>query len=205
MKNNTEKPMENLEQKNQEIVNTPKKQEVPKTQSEKKIIEPKKEQAITDSKKPEIQKKEVQKVKKEKAVLNSKNVPVSTKYSSDICKFIKTKSIETAIKDLEQVLSHKKAIPMRGGYGHKKSAKGFASGSGKYPEKATGYFIKLLKSLSANAAANGLEKPIITEAFANRGSKPRARFGKWQRKRTHIKIVAREIKIKEKKNVRVVV
>ena len=178
MKNNTEKPMENLEQKNQEIVNTPKKQEVPKTQTEKKIIEPKKEQAITDSKKPEIQKKEVQKIKKEKAVLNSKNVPVSTKYSSDICKFIKTKSIETAIKDLEQVLSHKKAIPMRGGYGHKKSAKGFASGSGKYPEKATGYFIKLLKSLSANAAANGLEKPIITEAFANRGSKPRARFGK---------------------------
>src|SRR3989344_1988790 len=40
-----------------------------KTQTEKKIIEPKKEQAITDSKKPEIQKKEVQKVKKEKTEL----------------------------------------------------------------------------------------------------------------------------------------
>src|SRR3989344_275642 len=42
-----------------------------KTQTEKKIIEPKKEQAITDSKKPEIQKKEVQKVKKEKTELNA--------------------------------------------------------------------------------------------------------------------------------------
>jgi len=42
-----------------------------KTQTEKKIIEPKKEQAITDSKKPEIQKKETQKVKKEKTELNA--------------------------------------------------------------------------------------------------------------------------------------
>ena len=199
MKDNIKKPMENLEQKNQEIVNTSNKQEVQKSNTEEKTIEIKKEQATKDPKKPELQKKEVQKVKKEKAVVNSRNVSISTKYSRDICRFIKNKSIEEAIKDLEQVLSHKKAIPMRGGYGHKKSAKGFASGSGKYPEKATESFIKLLKSLSANAAANGLEKPIITEAFANMGSKPRARFGKWQRKRTHICFVARELKIKGKK------
>ncbi|HLD38067.1 MAG TPA: uL22 family ribosomal protein [Candidatus Nanoarchaeia archaeon] len=149
-------------------------------------------------KKSETQKKKIQ---KNEAVVNIQNAPVSTKYSRDICKFIKYKQIEKAINDLEQVLAHKKAIPMKGGVGHKKSAGSFASGSGKYPKDATEYFIKLLKSLSANATANGLENTTIVEAFANIGQKPRARFGRWKRKRTHLRLVAKELikKQKEKK------
>ena len=141
------------------------------------------------------------KIQKNEAVVNIQNAPVSTKYSRDICKFIKYKQIEKAINDLEQVLAHKKAIPMKGGVGHKKSAGSFASGSGKYPKDATEYFIKLLKSLSANATANGLENTTIVEAFANIGQKPRARFGRWKRKRTHLRLVAKELikKQKEKK------
>lgn len=149
-------------------------------------------QKTTETKKPETQNKKI--VKKNEAVVNIQNAPVSTKYSMAICKFIKNKQIEKAINELEQVLIYKKAIPMVGGVGHKKSARGFASGSGKYPQDATKYFITLLKSLSANAITNGLEKPIITEAVANIGQKPRARFGKWKRKRTHIRLVAREKK-----------
>ena len=109
-----------------------------------------------------------------------------------ICRFIKNKQIKKAINELELVIACKKAIPMRGGVGHKKSAGGFASGSGKYPQNVAKYFITLLKSLSANAITNGLENPIITEAFANIGQKPRARFGRWQRKRTHLKLCAKE-------------
>lgn len=194
-----EKPVENLEQKKQEIVNAPKKQEVHKTQPEKKIIEPKKEQTITDSKKPETPTK---KIMKDEAVVNIKNAPVSTKYSMAFCKFIKNKQIEKAINELEQVLVYKKAIPMKGGVGHKKSAGGYASGSGKYPQDATKYFIGLLKSLSSNAAANELKNPVIVEAFANIGQKPRARFGKWKRKRTHLRLVARELKIKNKEKIK---
>src|SRR3989344_4790232 len=88
-------------------------------------------------KKSETQKKKIQ---KNEAVVNIQNAPVSTKYSRDICKFIKYKQIEKAINDLEQVLAHKKAITMKGGVGHKKSAGSFASGSGKYPKDATEYF-----------------------------------------------------------------
>jgi len=139
------------------------------------------------------------KIKKDKAVVNIQNAPVSTKYSRDICKFIKHKQIKKAIDDLEQVLVYKKAIPMKGGVGHKKSAGSFASGSGKYPQDATKYFIGLLKSLSSNAIANELENPYIVEAFANIGQKPRAKFGRWKRKRTHIILVAKEIKIKKEK------
>ncbi len=213
-KQKTEKLPEKLGQKNQKIDDASKKQEAVKIKPEEKIIPEKQkvsemqtenEQKTAKIKKQETQKKEVQKVKKDKANVNIEGAPISTKYSRDICRFIKNKPLDEAIKDLEQVLIYKKAIPMRGGYGHKKSAKGFASGSGKYPQNAAKYFIKLLKNLSANASANGLENPIITEAFANTGSKPRARFGRWQRKRTHIKLTAREknmnkkIKNKEKK------
>ena len=194
--------METTKQKNQKsekikkqpTADAQKEQEAPKIKVENET------EKIAETKKQETQKKKIQKIKKNEANVNIQNAPVSTKYSLDICRFIKYKSIEKAINELEQVLIYKKAIPMRGGYGHRKSAGRFASGSGKYPHNATKYFIILLKSLSANATANGLENPIITEAFANIGQKPRARFGRWQRKRTHIRLVAKNKinKIKKK-------
>ena len=205
MEQKNQKSDEKKQNKKQEIVK--KTNEIVKADD--KIMEktetgkPKEDKNIENKKSEEIKKSETQKkkIQKNEAVVNIQNAPVSTKYSRDICKFIKYKQIEKAINDLEQVLAHKKAIPMKGGVGHKKSAGSFASGSGKYPKDATEYFIKLLKSLSANATANGLENTTIVEAFANIGQKPRARFGRWKRKRTHLRLVAKELikKQKEKK------
>ncbi|MDP3758590.1 MAG: uL22 family ribosomal protein [Candidatus Daviesbacteria bacterium] len=189
-----EQKMENLEQKNKK--SDEKKQKVPKTLTEEKTTEIKKPETQPSPRDHPAGRK---KIKKNEAVVNIQNAPVSTKYSMGICKFIKNKKIEKAINDLEQVLVYKKAIPMRGEVGHKKSAGHFASGSGKYPQDATKYFIKLLKSLSSNASVNGLENPIIVEAFANIGQKPRARFGRWKRKRTHLRLVARDKKTLSKK------
>lgn len=165
----------------------------------KKEMEQKVDESKEDVKEPKKETKENPKIKKTEAVVNGVSVPVSTVYSIEVCRFIKNKPINTAIYDLEQVLVHKKAIPMRGEYAHKKSVKGISSGVGKYPEQTAGAFIKLLKSLSANAAANGVENPIIFEAFANIAPRPRGRFGRWKRKRTHIRIAAKERKMKEKK------
>ncbi len=176
----------------QEGTNTSSKPQSPK-------LEDKTQKTEGEKEKPEEKKKkEVVKIKKDKAVVNGKNVPISTKYAVEICKFIKYKPIDIAINNLEQVLAHKKAIPMKGEYGHKK---GKRMAGGKYPKKATEHFIKLLKSLSANAIANSLDEPIISEAVANIAPRPRARFGRWQRKRTHVKIVAREKKVKSNKKV----
>ena len=116
-----------------------------------------------------------------------------------IGKFVKNKSIKKALEDLNQVLLKKRAVPMSGEYGHKKSVKKTASGAGKYPKIATEYFIKLIKSLNANSIANGIENPIISEIIPNMASRPSGRFGKWKRKRTHIKLVAVEMKIKGRK------
>lgn len=142
------------------------------------------------SKKPEIKKTE--KPKKFEAKVRITSAPISTIHSIALCKFIKQKGIERAIEDLEKVATKKKALPMKGEYPHKKGMM-----SGKYPQNSTRYFIKLLKSLQSNAGINEIKNPVITEAIANLAPRPRGRFGKYQRKRTHITIIAKEKKLKE--------
>ncbi|MFB6246757.1 MAG: uL22 family ribosomal protein [Candidatus Pacearchaeota archaeon] len=148
--------------------------------------------------KKKAEKKE-EKPKKDYAIANGWDLPISPKYARDICKFIRGLPIEKAINKLEEVEKKVLAVPMKGEYGHKKHAKKFASGSGKYPQKATRELIKLLKNLSANSISNGLEKPIISEARSNVGSRPMARFGMWKRKRAHVKLIAKEKSQKGKK------
>jgi len=165
----------------------------PKTESKK--PEPKtevKEETKQEPKTEDKTKKEPEKPlpKKNEAVARGKNFDLSTKKSAAICKFIKGKNIEKAIEDLESVLKHKKAVPIKGEIPHKKGR----IMSGVYPKKAAENFIKLLKNLSANANVNNLENPVIVEAVANIGSRPYGRFGKFRRKRTHVLI-----KVKERK------
>ena len=131
-----------------------------------------------------------EKKKKTEAVVMADNIPISTKHSAAICKFIKNKKIEDAISDLESVLSFKRAIPMKGEIPHRKGKKMM---SGRFPKKASENFIRLLKSLNANANYNGLVNPVIVEAVANIGVRPFGRFGAVRKKRTHIKIVAKDV------------
>ncbi|MBU2104886.1 MAG: hypothetical protein KKF67_03915 [Nanoarchaeota archaeon] len=169
--------------------------------TDKKITEPLGEAKVSKSNESEKKesKKPVQtkpKVKKHEAVVNGSGLPISTKKSIAMCKFIKGKSIEKAIAELEEVLAKKKALPMKGEYPHQKGIM-----SGGYPKKTSEHFIKLLKNLQANANVNDLEDPIITESIANLASRPYGRFGRWRKKRTHVKIVATEKKmIKKNKN-----
>jgi ribosomal protein L22 len=202
---NTEKPTGKAEQKKVETAKAQKKQNVSKTPIQKKnIAEPKKdsENKIIDNQiKGEEKKKPIQKKEKRKkidAIVNGINLPISTKYSVAICKFIRNKKIKRAIADLEQVLVYKKAIPMKGEIPHRKG-KGIMSG--RYPKRAVEYFIKLLKSLSANA--NEIDNPIIVEAIVNIASRPFGRFGRIRKKRTHVKIVVKEKKtIKKNKKLK---
>jgi len=161
-----------------------------------KVVEPIKKPE--EKKKPEIKKEEkktIPKSKKTFAVVNAFNLPISTKKSMAICKFIKKKKIGDAIRDLEQVITKKKAVPMKGEIPHRKGK----IMSGGFPKKASEHFIKLLKSLSANSIVNELDEPFITEAIANIGARPRGRFGTIKRKRTHVKLVAKEKKINSNK------
>jgi hypothetical protein len=57
-----------------------------------------------------------------------------------------------------------------------------------------------LKGLKGNANVNGLNDPVISEAVANIASRPYGRFGRTRKKRTHLRIVARELKKVNKGN-----
>ncbi len=148
-----------------------------------------------ETKKKTIVKKEI--VKKDEAIVNGVSVPVSTKDAVFICKFIKRKSIDKALADLDDVMHFKRAIPMTGEIPHRKG-KGMMSG--RYPIKAIEQFVIMLKTLKANANVNGVEEPIIVEAVPNKASRPYGRFGAIKRKRTHVKIrVVEKNKLKKKK------
>ncbi len=156
-----------------------------------------KQEKVVETKKEEKKEPQKLKIKKTEAVVNALSLPLSTKQSVAICKFIKGKKIERAIADLEQVSVAKKVIPMKGEIPHRKG-KGIMSG--RYPKKASEQFIKLLKNLSANASVNELNNPIISNAIANNASRPHGKFGRVRKKRTHVKIIVIEKKmIKENK------
>jgi ribosomal protein L22 len=206
---NTEQPSGKAEQKNTAIVNAPKTdKKVVNKEPQQKAVEKKTEEKKTETEttetKPEEkkteEKKEVKKpekkVSKEEVVVNAQSVPVSTKYAISICRFIKGKEIKDARRYLEDVKVLKKSIPMKGEYAHKKGPGKMASGGGKYPVQASEHFISILKTLAGNATNHDILAPVITEAVANKASTPVGRFGRWQRKRTHITIKAREKKVK---------
>ncbi|MDD5012728.1 MAG: uL22 family ribosomal protein [Candidatus Nanoarchaeia archaeon] len=171
------------------------KQETPKMKAE----APAKKETKADDKaeKKTIVKKQI--VKKDEAIVNGVSVPISTKDAIAICNFIKRKSIDKALADLDDVVHFKRAIPMTGEIPHRKG-KGMMSG--RYPIRAIGHFTTMLKTLKANANVNGVEEPIIVEAVPNKASRPYGRFGAIKRKRTHVKIRVVEknkLKNKEKK------
>ena len=149
-------------------------------------------------KETKVEKKKQIAVKKDEASINGISLPISTKDSVAICKFIRHKSIDKAIADLELVSKFKKAIPMKGEIPHRKG-KGMMAG--RYMTKPVGFFIKMLKGLKANSNVNGIEEAVIVEAIPNRASRPYGRFGRIKRKRTHIHIkVVEKNKLKKRKN-----
>ena len=122
------------------------------------------------------------------------NAAVSTKHCIDICKFLKGKKPEQAIHELNEVLHMKKVIPMRNReIPHKKGI------PGRYPVKAAGMFVKLIRSLEANANVKNMKaENIRLYAKADKASQPHrpGRFRGRRFKRTHITIIGREVEEK---------
>ncbi|MBS3071805.1 hypothetical protein J4408_02340 [Candidatus Pacearchaeota archaeon] len=168
------------------------KQETP---IEKKVDASKTEENKSE-KKTESKDKQVQKIKKEEAVANGSNMPISKKHSMYICSFIKNKTIDGAIADLESVIKYKRAIPFKGEIPHRK---GPGMMSGRYPISASKEFIALLKGLKGNINVNNmdLEKTRIAIATASWANRPQ-RSGGRRFKRTNVTLIAKEIKSEER-------
>ena len=166
---------------------------------EKKEIEEKKEevkkpQEITEPQ--ETKKTEKHLVEKREAVARGKDLRISTKQAVDICKFIKGKSPELAIKELSEIAVKKRALPMKGEIPHRHGN----MMSGRYPINACKAFINLLKSLEANASVNNLQDVYIETTKADIASRPYRRGGSRRFKRTHVLLIAKRIASKETEN-----
>ena len=167
---------------------------------ESKIEEEKKEKVENTNEKSqalnekEIEKKKSQekvaekKEKKSEAIAWGRNLPISKKHSMYICTFIKGKSVDRAINELQEVIIFKRVIPFKGEIPHRKGMM-----SGRYPINASKSFINILKALRGNIAVNGLdnEKTKIYFASASWASRPQRRGGT-RFKRTHVLLKAKE-------------
>jgi len=134
-------------------------------------------------------------VKKELAFIRMNGLSISTKHSIAICDFIKGKTIEQAISDLERVVMMKMAVPMKGEIPHRKGP----IMAGRYPKNAAEVFINILMSLAGNSNVNGIDNPVITIASASWAARPMRKGGR-RFKRTYLYIEAREAKEKKQKS-----
>lgn len=117
-------------------------------------------------------------------------MPISKRHAVFICRFIKNKSINRAIEDLELVIKFKKAVPFKGEIPHRKGK----IMSGRYPVKASRAFIKILKGLRGNAIIKNLdlEKTRIIRASSTWSSRPLRRQRR-RAKRTNLILTASEV------------
>jgi large subunit ribosomal protein L22 len=170
-----------------EVLDKEKKEEV---KSE--VKEEKKEEKVEkkDGKKSKKKVEEKPKIKKEFAFARGRSLHISKKQGMYICSFIKGKKMDDAVEDLQEVMLYKRAIPFKGEIPHRKG-KGMMSG--RYPIKAIGLFINILKALKGNSLVNGLDidRTIVYSASANWAARP-ARRGNKQAKRTHVFLKAKE-------------
>jgi len=97
---------------------------------------------------------------------------ISFKHAVEICREIRGRRIDEAIKIVEEIAKMKRAVPFR------KYKKKVAHRSelekwyaGRYPQKAAKQILRVLKNLKANAEYKGLEieKLVITHAQAKKG------------------------------------
>lgn len=134
----------------------------------------------------------------EAATLNVKNLPISTKQSVEICRFIRNMELQKAKTVLSNVVKMKQAVPYlryKMNIPHKAGMS-----SARYPVKASQHILKLLESVEHNAIKEGMSKDlVISHISAHKGIR-QWHYGRQRRRKTkatHIKIILTELK-KEK-------
>ncbi|MBW2971379.1 50S ribosomal protein L22 [Candidatus Woesearchaeota archaeon] len=119
---------------------------------------------------------------------------ISTKNSVEVCKYVRNKNAEQALRMLEDVTKLKKAVPFRRhifDLAHKRKI-----GPGRYPVKTCEEIIGVIENAMSNAENKGLSREdlYIKHICAHLAATP-WRYGRHARrkaKRTHIEVVLEE-------------
>lgn len=128
-----------------------------------------------------------------------RSLPISIKFSVEVCSFIRNKSTSEAKEILQKVIEGRQAVPFKRfkkDLSHKRKI-----GPGRYPQKIAKEVIKLLESVEANAQFKGMNTSdlCITHIAAHSASRPwhSGRQRRRKTKRTNVEIIVEERKAKE--------
>ena len=128
---------------------------------------------------------------------SGRDIPVKPKFTVNVTRAIKGKTVAQAERFLEEVLEKKTPVPFVLHKRHVKHRKG-GFGPGKYPYNASRAVLKVLRDAKANAEYKGLDPDTmyIWHAATHRASPmpgimPRAqgRATAWNKSTSHIEIV----------------
>jgi large subunit ribosomal protein L22 len=130
----------------------------------------------------------------------AKELPISPKFSREICRMVRGKKVDVAIQMLEEVVELRRPVPIRRynlGVAHKSGV-----GPGRFPKKAAAAIIKVLQSAKSNAEYKGLDadnmRVRIISAHHGRtipGYMPRAhgRSTAWDQQTVNIEVILEEV------------
>jgi len=156
------------------------------------VVDNKKVETKVEDKKEEKKVEQKKITKKDEAIAKSM-LGASLKQCMAISNYIKGKKIDLAISELKEVIDFKRVIPMTGEIPHRRLI-----GPGRYPIKACGMIINMLKALKGNVIANqmDLDKTRIVIASGSWASRPQ-RSGGVKAKRCNMILIAKEVEAKK--------
>lgn len=129
-----------------------------------------------------------------------KEMPVSPKFSREVCGMIRGMKVEKAINVLEGIIAIKTAVPLKRynkRVSHKKGV-----GPGRYPMKAAMAILGVVKSAASNAEYKGLDTSnmVISTISAARGQtipghmqRAHGRATQWNQETVNLEVIIEEV------------
>ena len=129
-----------------------------------------------------------------------KEMPISPKFTREICGLIRGMKVPTAIKTLEGVIALETPVPLKR-YNKRVSHKQ-GVGPGRYPKKAAAAVLGVIKSAVANAEYKGLntDDMVIRTITASRGrvtpghmARAHGRATEWNQDTVNLEVIIEEV------------
>ena len=129
-----------------------------------------------------------------------KEMPISPKFTREICGLVRGMKVNTAIKTLEGVIALETPVPLKR-YNKRVSHKQ-GVGPGRYPKKAAAAVLGVIKSAVANAEYKGLntDEMVIRTITASRGrvtpghmARAHGRATEWNQDTVNLEVIIQEV------------
>ena len=129
-----------------------------------------------------------------------KEMPISPKFTREICGMIRGMKVNNAIKTLEGVIALETPVPLKR-YNKRVSHKQ-GVGPGRYPKKAATAVLGVIKSAVANAEYKGLntDDMVIATISASRGrvtpghmARAHGRATEWNQDTVNLEVIIQEV------------